>query len=343
LLVFGIFWCSFVAVFDFLILGSFIPQVASTWFHPTAAHIIKSELKSTGDGHGVDFEYTYSVAGTQYVGTRYTFDKSTSSDGAWARKAIRDYAAGSESICYYDPLNPARAVLSPGIHGSDVTMLMFITPFNIVGMFFIAAPISNWRNRRRPRSLAPRAVDRMRNREHYSMNNFSPVSTFFPVFLLTSFLGIFAVVFPSGFHPSLEKVVTIWGTGFLIAVVAAVVLRRRINAGLYDLVIDRDPQTISIPAMHKRAARELLPIAEISKITSHEVRTRSGEDEKVTWHVTLHTRDNREILLRDPPLQDEAELLAETLNSKLGLTQAAPDARFRSSDKNSSSDPLRSR
>lgn len=156
------------------------------------------------------------------------------------------------------------------------------------------------------------------------MTNFGPLSAFFAAFLLTSFLGIFAVVFPSGFHPSLEKVLTIWGTAFAISIAAALIFWRRLKSGRYDLIIDHDSRAISIPAMHKRTARELLQISDIHEIIAHEVRSGSGDDEKVTWNVTLRTRDNREILLRDAPAQDDAERLAETLNTRLGLVQAPP-------------------
>jgi hypothetical protein len=130
-----------------------------------------------------------------YTSDRFTFDKSKSSDSSWARQAVWDFPAGAERTCYYDPKNPARAVLAPGIHGSDITQLMFITPFNIVALFLIAQPFSAWRNRWRSALAPPRVNDRFRNREAYAMTNFKPLVTFVGAFLATSFIGVFVVVF----------------------------------------------------------------------------------------------------------------------------------------------------
>jgi hypothetical protein len=204
LIVFGFFWCSLVGAFDCLIVRSIVPQIASTWFQPTPARILKSEVTTSpgdegGSTYGVKFQYEYSVNGRSFTGTRYTFDGSKSSDSRWAHDAVAAFPAGSERVCYYDPNNPERAVLAPGLHGSDITQLMFMTPFNIVAGFFIAYPIWAWRDRRAPAMVAPRFVDQVHGREGYTLNQHSPVMTFFGLLLLTSFIGIFAVVFTGDF------------------------------------------------------------------------------------------------------------------------------------------------
>ena len=321
LLIFGLFWCTLVGVFDFLILRSLIPQIASTWFAATPARIIKSEVThsrgSKGSTHGVAFEYTYTVNGTTYTSDLFGFDKMSSSDSAWARRAVADFPAGSERTCYYDPKNPTRAVLSKGIRGSDITIVMFLTPFNIVAVVLLSVPFFMWRERRRPDFVPPRVVDRFQGREAYAMNNYSPITTFFGVFFITSFLGIFLVAFPFGFHPSIPQVTTIWGTGFAISIAVAIVTGNRIRSGRYDFVIDRASQIATIPAMHKRSSREILSLSQIKNIDMTEVRSGSGDDEKKSWQVKLHTNDNREFLLRDASTEAEAQRLTRTLNAKI--------------------------
>ena len=321
LLVFGLFWCTLVGIFDFLTLRSFIPQVASTWFSAAPARIIKSEVThnrgSKGSTHGVAFEYSYTVNGATYTSHHFGFDKMSSSDSGWAYRAVADFPAGSERICYYDPRDPSRAVLSKGIRGSDITILMFLTPFNIVAIALLCYPIFLWYERGRPDLIPPRVVDRFQGREAYAMNSFSPIATFLTAFFASSFLGIFVVAFPFGFHPSIPQVGTVWGTALAISVAAATLTRQRIKAGKYDLIIDRGAQTATIPAMHKRSSRELIPLAQIKNIDATEVRSGSGDDEKKTWHVTLHTHDHREFLLRDASLENDARRLARTLNVKI--------------------------
>jgi hypothetical protein len=322
LLIFGVFWCSLVGVFDFLIARSLVLQIASTWYQPTTARILKSETTSNHDSeggttHGVKFEYTYSVNGTNYTGTRYTFDGSSSSDSRWAREAVERFPVGSERICYYDPETPERAVLAPGIHGSDITHLMFVTPFNIVAGFFIAYPIWSWRDKRRPAFISPRVSDRIHNREAYGLNNFSPLMTFFGVFFLMSFIGIFAVVFTGGFHPAMLKVLTIWGAGFLFSVGVSVKVYLKTKSGHYDLVFDRNSRTVTVPAVHKRPRAEMIPISEVKTFDVEKIETGSGDDHKITWQVKLRANADREFLLQETHLEPQANRLAATLNAKL--------------------------
>ncbi|HUS36482.1 MAG TPA: DUF3592 domain-containing protein [Verrucomicrobiae bacterium] len=321
LLLFGLFWCTLVGAFDFITMRSFIPQVASTWYSPALAHIFKSQVTSDrgskGSTYGTAFEYTYIVNGTLYTGHNFGFDKTSFSDSAWAYKAVADFPARSERICYYDPKNPSRAVLSKGVRGSDLMILMFLTPFNIVGLALISYPFFAWRDRRKPELIPPRVVDRFQGREGYAMNNFSPLMTFIAAFFITSFLGIFLVVFPFGSHPRVHEVLSVWGTAFAISVAVALIIRHRMKSGRYDFVIDRASQIATIPAMHKRTSREIISLSQIKNIETAEVRSGSGDDEKKSWHVKLHTHDNREFLLRDASSEADARRLAHTLNTQI--------------------------
>jgi hypothetical protein len=321
LLLFGLFWCTLVGAFDFITMRSFIPQVASTWFSPAPAHILKSEVTSHRDSdrstHGVAFEYTYTVNGTTYTSDRFGFDRTSFSESAWAYQAVADFPTGSERTCYYDPLHPSHAVLSKGVRGTDLMILMFLTPFNIVGMALMSYPFFAWRDLRKPELIPPRVVDRFQGREAYAMNNYSPLMTFIAAFFITSFLGIFLVVFPFGSHPRIHEVLSVWGTAFAISLAAALITRHRTKSGRYDFIIDRASQIATIPAMHKRPSREIISLSQIKNIDMTEVRSGSGDDEKKSWHVKLHTTDNREFLLREAPAEADARRLANTLNERV--------------------------
>jgi hypothetical protein len=320
LFIFGLIWCGGVGAFDHLALPAIFHQTASTWFKAAPAHIVKSEMtshsNSDGTTHGVAFEYTYSVGGAIYTGNRFTFDKSSSSDRAWARQAVADFPAGSERVCYYDPRDPSRAVLSPGLHGSDITRILFFTPFNIVAGFLIAYAISTWRERN-DNAVAPRVADRLHNREAFAMSSYSPVVTFFAMLLLTSFIGIFAVVIPGGFHPSLAKSVTVCALAFAISVVVTLHIRQKMRAGAYDLIFDDGAKTIALPATHKRATRELIPFADAQSFEVAKIDTGTGEDRTVRWHLTLQTRQGASELLNIFYSEADARRFANAFNAKL--------------------------
>lgn len=322
LLIFGLFWCSLVGAFDFIVGRTFVSQIQSASFQPTSARILRSEVTSHDDSeggttHGVKFEYAYSVNGTDYTSRRFTFDGSNSSDRRWAHEAVAAFPEGAERTCYYDANDPSRAVLAPGLHGSDITHLMFLTPFNLVAAFFIAYPIWTWRERRQPAIVPPRFVDRMRGREGYALNQYSPLITFFGLFLLTSFIGIFVVVFTGGFHPTMTKVLTIWGGGLAIALWISISMHFKTKTGRYDLVFDENSRTITAPAIAKRKTVEMIPIAEVKKFEVERVESGSGDDHKVTWQLKLLADNAREVLLQESHSERQATRLAETLNAKL--------------------------
>ena len=327
ILLFGLFWCSIVTVFDVLIIGPFIKQVRSTSFQSAPARIVKAtEISSYTSGknrrrtYGVEFQYEYTVNGTNFPGRLYTFDTSKSTDRQWVEDALREFPAGSERVAYYDPHNPAVAVLKPGISGADITRLMFITPFNLICLGLLIYPLSSWR-RNRSGTIAPRIADPRRSREAYSMRTAGPVLTFFGLLLITTFIGIFIVVIPSGFHPKMSYILTVWGSGIAFSLYSAVNVYLKTKAGKYDLVIDHDSKCITVPPMHKRKEAQIIPMTDIQSIDTEEIeigRSRNGTQNR-RWQINLHTRDNQKIHLNTKYTESEATDLASTLSSKILL------------------------
>jgi hypothetical protein len=319
---FGIFWCSLIGGFDYVAIRDLVAQIGSAHFTATPAHIVRSEVTSHrgskgGTTYGVRFEYTYAVNGSEYRASRYTFNVSSSSDEAWAREAVAAFPAGSERVCYYDPKNPARAVLAPGIHGSDLMILMFLTPFNIIGGFMISMPFWAWRERRQPAIVSPRVADSIHGREAYAMRRFNPIVSFMGWFLVSSFVGIFAVAIPMGFHPTIMKVITVWGTGFAIALGLTISRHFKMKSGCYDLVMDYSSRSITIPAMHQRTRVETIPMSDVREFGIADRLTGTGRNQRVMWQVKLVSRDDRDVVVQEGYLESEATRLAETLNAKL--------------------------
>lgn len=86
----------------------------------TEGRILESKVASATDAEGdkmfrARLRYEYQVAGTTHVGQ----DIGVVSEGAtsWkgpARRAVERYARGARCRVYYDPRDPARALLEPG-------------------------------------------------------------------------------------------------------------------------------------------------------------------------------------------------------------------------------------
>lgn len=317
LIVFALFWCGLVGAFDAFVIPAFIHQVQSTWYQPATAVILESKLKQNDDTTGVAVSYRYTVNGQEYTSDRYSFNAFSSSDSAWARSAVRDYPAESERTCYFDPAKPNRAVLKRGIDGSDVFNLMFMTPFNMIGLVLIWALI----NSRKEESYqpAPRVVDRFQNRESYLMTPWTPFGSFLGTFGLGTFLALFIVAIPSGFHPSVAKVCGIWGGVVLLAISFAILAACRNASGRYDLALDHNNRMLTLPKMHKRVDREILPYTNVHRIEARTIKTGSGEDQKTEHKIFLVTKDGAEHLLKSEISEARAARLAETLSGKIGV------------------------
>jgi hypothetical protein len=211
---FAIFWCSLVGVFDYLIVSVLIKQISASRFEQAVATIVSSEVTKDhggegGSTYGVKIHFKYRVGTNEFLGEKYTFDEMTSSDSAWAYRAVTEHPVGGERVCYYNPRNPSEAILKPGIDGSQVFMLMFLTPFNAVGLFLIWVFLNSLRPEKI--KIEPRMADPIRGVESYSMTVWSPWAAFFGGLTFGSFLGIFIVAFSFGFHPPMSRVLLVGG------------------------------------------------------------------------------------------------------------------------------------
>lgn len=84
--------------------------------------------------------YEYNVGGVAYTGDRITVERtgySGQNRGA-AENAIRDYASGTAVTVYYDPRDPATAVLRPGIAGPAAWLLLAAGPILLVSSLWAA-------------------------------------------------------------------------------------------------------------------------------------------------------------------------------------------------------------
>jgi len=130
--------------------GNLIRQFASREYYNVAGVVSYSQVKQItmrGKGGGskvgdiVDIGYHYKVNGQTYEGNRFRYNNelitghiagTLSADSIWARNIVEHYTVGSIIQVFYDPINPAESLLSPGINGNDfLTIFSPILPFNL--------------------------------------------------------------------------------------------------------------------------------------------------------------------------------------------------------------------
>jgi hypothetical protein len=241
-----VFWTGLLLAGDYVVLETTVQQCQARGFAVTTGRIIQSQLRRGAiKSRGVDITYRYTVGGVDYMGHRYRYDES---NGAFDYPATaRSFPPFTRRTVYYDPANPADAVLNPGMGGCDLLLVLFGLPFNIAT---VAVWIAVFRATRVPRRVAPaggvriiQSPGQMRAR----LTVFSPLAAGFFGMALAAFAAVFPIVSLDGFAPSLRLMSIVLGLVAVAGLAAFGWAVRRIGSGRYDLRIDDASQTLTLP------------------------------------------------------------------------------------------------
>jgi len=279
---FGLFWSGMTLLFDGLTIVPAVQQVLAQRFTTTEGTVLSSEVthhdSDDGTTHGVRITYSYTAGGREYTGDRYRYNKASSSDSAWAHRAVAEHPVGSTTTVYYDPLSPANAVLSPGLQGSDLFMALFMTPFNVVMLAFWwfgwNRLVRHWRKPVAGGVQVRTALRQTRAR----MTEFSPLASGIVTVALLTFLSIFVICFGfGGFHPTMRVVSVTWGIVLAGGVAAWIWSWVNILKGKYDLVLDEMKSSIQLPLTCGRRTRRMIAFAEVAGCYVDTIEERDSE------------------------------------------------------------------
>lgn len=139
-----IFWCGIMSVFIVIVVGSILRhRDAKARFVATEGVVLASKVKThAGDSDsGPTYEplikYRYTVAGQEHTSTQYSFGTWSTSDSQDAGRIVRRHPKGRKITVYYDPDDPAEAILALEVPGIQYFMLLFLQPFILVGLGLI--------------------------------------------------------------------------------------------------------------------------------------------------------------------------------------------------------------
>jgi hypothetical protein len=149
-------------------------QFRSSVFPHVRGRIVRSQVVSEEgnrrrlSSHAVALGYQYQVDGKSYESSNYRFNKTRSHHEDTVRKTVAARPTGSEVDVYYDPKDPAQAVLSPGLNASDFVFLHLLVPFNGAVAFVAIAVWNALRSKHRP------AGGRRRSSKGWTSSAFGP-------------------------------------------------------------------------------------------------------------------------------------------------------------------------
>jgi hypothetical protein len=129
-------WTSCVLLFDVFLVGALAQQFCALTFPTTEGRITQSGVQSESTpsretSYRLALGYEYEVNGQQYTGTRYCSTELDANARAWHGVAA-EFPVGAAVRVYYNPDDPADALLHPGLTGFHLGMIWFLTPFNAV-------------------------------------------------------------------------------------------------------------------------------------------------------------------------------------------------------------------
>lgn len=348
-IIFAIFWCSLVGVFDAVVAVQIAQQVdAQRRFLPASALILKSEVESHRGSKGrrtykpvVDYQYSVPGEPGPRRGSTVSFFNWSSSDSSSANAVVNSNRPGSTVTAYYDPASPDRCVLVLPIPKTAWLLILFLTPFNCVGIGLAASAIS----RSDP--------DLVRTRDGGSTLTIVPRATP-PLFLSLGAVGLIAllgaIIIAFSGTPTSTKPMTI---GTLVAALAAgvamfVIFRARGADPAGHLRFDRQLLKLTIPmtATNERAApgtaapaRSPLAGQELAYMSIVDVRLKSkqtGSVNKKAWfkhRIVLRLADDRTdwpasvVALIVNGYRETGEAYKDRIKTELGLTEPGePDS-----------------
>lgn len=134
-------------------LGGHIAATASQNWPSVEGRIVMSrvhQVTNTSHGHtshGMtsympDVKYTYSVMGNAYQGHRIGFGASMSGSESKARQVVALYSHDATCAVYYNPQNPAQAVLERKVQNNASALIVAIASLLIgIGLGLAAAGV----------------------------------------------------------------------------------------------------------------------------------------------------------------------------------------------------------
>jgi hypothetical protein len=324
LLVITIFWSAITLTADIVITRNTVRQLWALGYEVADGDVRSSRVTAHSDDEGtsydVEIEYGYRVGDAMFTGTRVRYVP------MWGQGAAAEFVAahapGTRIAVYYDPGDPADAVLLPGVGGQELFVPLFLLPFNLV-------MAGLWASLRQGGAVTPFQTDPVGGaitrggRQRVRLAPASPSQVAVGVLLVGSFVSIFPVGFCAGMPPSAGLMVVVW---VVVLGVAAVAHRRqaaRVQSGRYDLVVDRGRRKVVLPATFGRGQPVAVPLADLREVRVVEEERKDGDGDKkrvfvptVVWQACGAAAEGKLAEWED---YGRAERLADWLRRATGL------------------------
>lgn len=316
-------WTGLIGAGTYALLQTTVRQHLARKFSTTPGQIIRSEV---GHGYmvrrGVEIEYHYVVGGKAYTGHRYRYDDHNAAF-EW-EITVESHPRGSSQTVYYNPENPADALLQPGVDGGDLLLLLFTLPLNVLTFMLWRALLTRFWEKSRTRPAGGVRVLKQPGETRVSLADTSALEAGFYAMAATAFIAAFPVVIMAGFAPSIHLMKVVWVVVLAVSGAAFAWRAARKRSGIYDLRIDQASQTIILPQTAGRREAISLSRREISGVSMQRRVTESPSGMHFSYLPALNRNEAR---AKSQPVklitwgwsEEKARAFSQWLSEELGV------------------------
>jgi len=259
-------WTGLIVAGTYVLLETTARQYLALNFSTTQGRIVRSEVgRGAMSRRGIEIEYNYTVDGVDYTGHRYRYDDHNVTL-EWDA-TVEDHPRWSFRTVFYNPQNPADALLEPGIDGCDLLCLLFALPLNVLTCALWSAMITRLREKSRIRPAGGVPILKQPGEIRVSLAETPAFAAGFYGSAAVAFIAAFPVVIAGGFEPAPRLMKAVWAV--VLAAGGALFVWRalRNGSGIYDLCIDQASQTVTLPQTAGRRKPLTLARCEISGVS----------------------------------------------------------------------------
>ncbi len=324
---FALFWTCMVCVFDAFMIWDAMRREQAQSYPSTQGTIIRShiEINHSTDGttYGPEVDFSYEVEGKFYTSDTYRYGVWSSSDRSHAESVVDRYSNGKQVEVFYNPTDPSDAVLEHDNQGMDLSLALFMTPFNVVMLGFWAYYASLIKRKiiKSPAGGVP--IRQHQGRTHIRLPLTTPIASAGYTAFGISFASIFVVGFGLGFNPSMGAIQIVWACVLIPTIFVYFNKKFAIGSGIKDLVIDDANEAILLPKTFGRKNNVIVSLSAVTDISVKEKVSTSSDGDSIQYSIALvHTKGDKSINSKLIEWYDEnrANQFADWLRDRLGLT-----------------------
>ncbi|HSI85490.1 MAG TPA: DUF3592 domain-containing protein [Candidatus Methylacidiphilales bacterium] len=326
LTIFGLLWISFMCFADWMVLTNMAKQAMSYTYVPVTARVVSSsvETRSTDEGntYSPKIEYTYQYNNISHTGSVVRFSALTTGDSNSrdAKEFVRQRPEGAEITAWVDASRPYNAVLERGLRGSDLFVLLFFVPFNMVSLAFLWMFRELWLTRNS--ALAGIGLEETAHGFRVEVSRKNVFLCFIGTLGITGFIGIFAVLLigGKGFNPSVNLMAGTWTVILCLTLYSVLHTAWSNYSGIYDLEVDTLHGTLIVPSSTQSYTRRTYSLQDPMAIVLRRVEKSDSESSTTTYYIEFSLQDaDQRVLITEMQVSDAAKAFAEWLSKKLGI------------------------